>query len=344
MLKVLITGITGRVGANIAQNFLDHGHEVTGLVWPGDRQIEKMKAIGAEIIEGDLASSGDVNAAVDGQEVILHLGAAFQAGGPFTPEQYFDTNVKGTFNVLEASMNLRARLKHVLITSTDATMYKYPEDGIREPIAEDSLPLSTTDWYGYSKVLCESLLNRYHAQDNLRGTIIRFANVWGAGEILKFGQFHLSSFLKQFKIRTDDAGKATFKILQSEHDSSAGGPRFIVARDVNGRPWKKHQIEVRDIVHGYEQVVCNPATFGNVYQLGSKEPFTWDVLVPYISEKTGIPYSTVDLPMNPTFYEYDLSAARNDFGYAPSLSVFEMVDEAIRYNEEGGGSIVPTKV
>ena len=344
MLKVLITGITGRVGANIAQNFLDHGHEVTGLVWPGDRQIEKMKAIGAEIIEGDLASSGDVNAAVDGQEVILHLGAAFQAGGPFTPEQYFDTNVKGTFNVLEASKNLGDRLKHVLITSTDATMYKYPEDGISEPIAEDSLPLSTTDWYGYSKVLCESLLNRYHAQDNLRGTIIRFANVWGAGEILKFGQFQLSNFLKQFKIRTDDAGKATFKILQSEHDSSAGGPRFIVARDVNGRPWKKHQIEVRDIVHGYEQAVCNPATFGNVYQLGSKEPFTWDVLIPYISEKTGIPYSTVDLPMNPTFYEYDLTAARNDFGYAPSLSVFEMVDEAIRYNEEGGGSIVPTKV
>ena len=344
MLKVLITGITGRVGANIAQNFLDHGHEVTGLVWPGDRQIEKMKAIGTEIIEGDLASSGDVNAAVDGQEVILHLGAAFQAGGPFTPEQYFDTNVKGTFNVLEASKNLGDRLKHVLITSTDATMFKYPEDGISEPIAEDSLPLSTTDWYGYSKVLCESLLNRYHAQDNLRGTIIRFANVWGAGEILKFGQFQLSNFLKQFKIRTDDAGKATFKILQSEHDSSAGGPRFIVARDVNGRPWKKHQIEVRDIVHGYEQAVCNPATFGNVYQLGSKEPFTWDVLIPYISEKTGIPYSTVDLPMNPTFYEYDLTAARNDFGYAPSLSVFEMVDEAIRYNEEGGGSIVPTKV
>ena len=344
MLKVLITGITGRVGANIAQNFLDHGHEVTGMVWPGDRQIEKMKAIGAEIIEGDLASSGDVNAAVDGQEVILHLGAAFQAGGPFTPEQYFDTNVKGTFNVLEASKNLGNRLKHVLITSTDATMFKYPEDGISEPIAEDSLPLSTTDWYGYSKVLCESLLNRYHAQDDLRGTIIRFANVWGAGEILKFGQFHLSSFLRQFKIRTDDAGKATFKILQSEHDSSAGVPRFIVARDVNGRPWKKHQIEVRDIVHGYEQAVCNPATFGNVYQLGSKEPFTWDVLIPYISEKTGIPYSTVDLPMNPTFYEYDLSAARNDCGYAPSLSVFEMVDEAIRYNEEGGGSIVPTKV
>ena len=344
MLKVLITGITGRVGANIAQNFLSRGHAVTGLVWPGDRQIEKMKAIGAEVVEGDLASSADVNAAVDGQEVIIHLGAAFQAGGPFTPEQYFDTNVKGTFNVLEASKNLGDHLKHVLITSTDATMFKYPEGGISKPISENSLPLSTTDWYGYSKVLCESLLNRYHAQDNLQGTIIRFANVWGAGEILKFGQFHLSTFLKQFENRTDDAGEATFKLLQDEDQSNGGGPRLIVARDINGRPWKKHQIEVRDIVHGYERAVCSPATFGNVYQLGSMEPFTWDVLVPYISEKTGIPYSTFDLPMNPTFYEYDLSAAQRDFGYAPSLSVFEMVDEAIRYNEEGGGAIVPTQV
>ncbi len=343
-MKVLITGITGRVGANIAQNFLDHGHDVRGFVWPGDRQAEKMKAVGAEIVEGDLASSTDVNAAVDGREVILHLGAAFQAGGPFTPEQYFDTNVKGTFNVLEASKNLGNQLKHVLITSTDATMFKYPEGGIVKPIAEDSLPLSTTDWYGYSKVLCESLLNRYRAQDDLKGTIIRFANVWGAGEILNFGQFHLSHFLKQFEGRTDDAGKATYEVLQSESAKSDGGPRLIVARDVNGRPWKKHQVEVRDLVHAYDQAVGNPATFGNVYQLGSKEPFTWDVLIPYISEKTGIPYSTVDLATNPTFYEYDLSAAKNDFGYAPTLTLTDMVDEAIRYNTEGGGGIIPTSV
>lgn len=343
-MKVLITGITGRVGANVAQNFMERGHDVRGFVWPGDPQAEKMKAVGADIVQGDLASSADVNAAVDGQEVILHLGAAFQAGGPFTPEQYFDTNVKGTFNVLEAALGLGDRLKHVFITSTDATMFKYPEGGIDEPIGEDSLPLSTTDWYGYSKVLCESLLNRYRAQHDLRATIIRFANVWGAGEILNFKQFQLNHFLQQFEGRTDDAGKATYEILQAEAAKDGGVPRLIVARDANSRPWKKHQIEVRDIVHAYEQAVGNPNTFGNVYQLGSKEPFTWDVLIPYISEKTGMPYSTVDLPTNPTFYEYDLSAARNDFGYSPSLSLFEMVDEAIRYNAEGGGGIIPTSV
>jgi nucleoside-diphosphate-sugar epimerase len=343
-MKVLITGITGRVGANVAQRFLENGHDVRGFVWPGDRQAEKMKAVGAEIVEGDLASSGDVNAAVEEQEVILHLGAAFQAGGPFTPEQYMDTNVKGTFNILEAARGLDDQLNHVLITSTDATMFKYPEGGIDEPIAEDSLPLSTTGWYGYSKVLCESLANRYHAEDNLRVTIIRFANVWGAGEILNFGQFHLSTFLSNFAGRADDAGIATYEKLLAESDKTGGGPRLIVARDMNGRPWKKHNIEVRDIVHAYEKAVGNPNTFGNVYQLGANDPFTWDVLIPYISDKTGIPYSTVDLATNPTFYEYDLSAARNDFGYSPSLSAFEMVDEAIRFNTEGGGGIIPTKV
>ncbi len=339
-MKVLITGITGRVGANVAQKFLHNGHDVRGLVWPSDRQAEKMRSVGAEIVEGDLASSADVKAAAEGQEVILHLGAAFQAGGPFTPEQYIDINVKGTFNVLQASLELGGQLKHLIVTSTDATMSKYPPNGIDEPIVEDSLPLVATDWYGYSKVLCENLVDRYCRHDNLRATVLRFANVWGAGEILKFPSFYLRTFLKQFEHREDAAGKATYERLLAEDD---GELRLVVARDIKGRPWKKHNIEVRDIIHAYEQAVGNSNTFGKVYQLGAGKPFTWDELVPYLSEKMGIPYSVVDLAMAPNFYEYDLSAARNDFGYDPQLSIFDMVDEAIRYNEEGGGGIIPTE-
>src|SRR5689334_16502503 len=125
-MRILVTGITGRVGANVARHFLRQGHAVRGFVWPGDRQAEKLALLGAEILEGDLASSADVRRAVEDAEVILHLGAAFQAGGPFSPEQYFDTNVKGTFNVLEAALGLGDRLRHLVVTSTDATMDKYP--------------------------------------------------------------------------------------------------------------------------------------------------------------------------------------------------------------------------
>lgn len=343
-MNILITGITGRVGANVAQQFLSNGHQVRGFVWPGDRQQEKLKLLGAEIVEGDLKSNDEVKKAAQDMEVILHLGAAFQAGGPFTPEQYFDTNVKGLFNVLEAGLGLGDGLKHLVFSSTDATMFKYPPDGIPEPIREDSLPLVSTDWYGYTKVLGEHLVDRYVRHEDMPATVVRFANVWGAGEVLDFRQFHLQTFLDQFKNRTDDAGRKTYETLKDESDKVNGGPCLIVACDVNGRPWKKHNVEVRDIVHAFDRLVGNENTFGNTYQLGSREPFTWDEIIPYISEKTGIPHCRVNLATNPTFYEYDLSAAKSDFGYSPQNTVKQMVDEAIRYRAEGGGDIIPTKV
>jgi UDP-glucose 4-epimerase len=340
-MNILVTGITGRVGANVARHFLQKGHKVRGFVWPGDRQSEKLKQVGAEIVEGDLASNADVKRAVAGQEVILHMGAAFQAGGPFTPEQYFDTNVKGTFNVLEAALGLGDRLKHVIVTSTDATTFKYPENGIAEPIREDSLPLSTTDWYGYTKVLDEHLVNRYVRHDRLRATVVRFANVWGAGEILDFRQFHLKNFIDQLSSRTDAEAK---KALETMKKAYKGEPHLAVACDRNGRPWKKQMVEVREIVHAYDCAVGNANTFGKVYQLASKQPFTWDVLVPYMAKKLGAPYTRVNLPIAPTFYEYDLSAAKRDFGYNPQLTVEQMVDDAIRFKKEGAGDIIPTKV
>lgn len=340
-MNILITGITGRVGANVARHFLSKGHNVRGFVWPGDRQSEKLAQVGAEIVEGDLALSADVSAAADGQEVILHLGAAFQAGGPFTPEQYFDTNVKGTFNVLEAALGLGDSLKHVMLTSTDATMQKYPPEGIANPIREDSLPLASTDWYGYTKVLDEHLVDRYVRHENLRATVIRFSNVWGAGEVLDFRQFHLKNFIAQFESRTDEEGKQAYEQMKSAYE---GDPHLIIACDRNGRPWKKQMIEVREIVHAYDKAVGNPNTFGKVYQLASKEPFTWDSIVPYMAEKIGAPTTRVNLPMNPTFYEYDLSAAKNDFGYNPQLSVEEMVDEALKFRAGESQEIIPTQI
>jgi nucleoside-diphosphate-sugar epimerase len=340
-MNILVTGITGRVGANVARHFLGKGHKVRGFVWPGDRQSEKLKQVGAEIVEGDLASNADVKAAAAGQDVILHLGAAFQAGGPFTPEQYFDTNVKGTFNVLEAALGLGGKLKHCFITSTDATMSKYPPAGIPDPIRENSLPLDTTDWYGYTKALDEHLASRYVRHDKLPVTVIRFSNVWGAGEVLDFRQFHLKPFLDQFASRTDADGKRAYEQMKAEYK---GEPHLIIACDRNGRPWKKQMVEVREIVHAYDKAVGNPNTFGKVYQLASKEPFTWDRIVPYIAEKTGAPVTRVNLPVNPTFYEYDLSAAKRDFGYNPTMTVEQMVDDALRFKSEGAGDIIPTKV
>ena len=337
-MRILITGITGRIGANVAKRFVDNGDEVVGFVWPGDRQSEKIAQIGAEIIEGDLASSVDVARAARSTQAIFHLGAAFQAGGPFTPEQYFDTNVKGTFNVLEAASGLD-RLEHVIVTSTDATMFKYPPEGIEEPIREDSLPLVTTSWYGYSKILTEHLVDRYARETSMPATVFRFAATWGAGEALDFPQFHMRTFMDQLE-NSDDAESRTAFATMSE--AYKGEPHLIIAADRNGRAWKKHLVEVRDIVHAYEAALGNASTFGKTYQLASQEPFRWDEMIPYLAAQIGAPYTRVNLPVTPTFYEYDVSAARRDFGYDPPMTLNRIIDEALEHRRTGGGSIIPT--
>ncbi len=313
---------------------------MTGLVWHADRQSEKVSQIGADIVEGDLTSSKDVSSASGGADAIFHLGAAFQAGGPFTPEQYFDINVKGTFNVLEAA-SASDRVKHIIVTSTDGTMEKYPPEGIEEPIREDSLPLAATGWYGYTKVLTEHLVDRYVRAERLPATVFRFANAWGAGEALDFGQFHMQTFMEQLEGRGEPESRAAYESMSAAYD---GDPHLIIAADRNGRPWKKHFVEVRDIIHAYENALTNPATFGNTYQLASSEPFRWEVMIPYLAEKLNATYTKVNLPITPTFYEYDLSAARRDFNYNPPLSLFDMIDEAIAHRNTGKSEIIPTKV
>jgi len=338
-MNILITGITGRVGANVARHFLGQGHQVRGLVWPGDPQAAKMAKVGAEIVPGDLRVLADVQSATRDRDVIFHLGAAFQAGGPFTPEQYFDTNVKGTFNVLEAALGLGGHLRHLIYVSTDATMSKYPPGGIEKPLTETSLPVTATHWYGYTKGLGEHLVDRYVRHENLPATVFRFAMTLGAGEVLDFPMYRLRYYLSQFENREDAAGRATWLALQAEDD---GTDRLLVACDESGRPYKKHMVDVRDLVHAFDAAAGRESTFGRLYQLAAPEPFTWDEAVPYLASVLKLPHSRVNLAgTNPSFYEYDLTAARRDFGFAPRYAIKDTIDEAVRHVSGASEAIIP---
>ena len=88
-MKILITGISGRIGANLAKALIDEGHEVRGLVWEKDSRLEKFDKLHVELIEGSLVNPADVDRAVSGVEAICHLGAAFQGGGSLLQRRLF---------------------------------------------------------------------------------------------------------------------------------------------------------------------------------------------------------------------------------------------------------------
>src|SRR5947209_7716987 len=130
MARILVTGITGRIGSNLAAALLQAGHQVRGLVWPRDPRVEKLRALDVELLSGSLTEPEDVRQATEGMEVIYHLGGAFQGGGPFSEEEYFEINVRGTFLMLEAARALPG-LRHFLFASTDALYDKYVHGGMR---------------------------------------------------------------------------------------------------------------------------------------------------------------------------------------------------------------------
>ena len=51
-MHILVTGISGRIGANLAKSLLEAGHTVRGLVWERDRRLEKFATMDVELLEG----------------------------------------------------------------------------------------------------------------------------------------------------------------------------------------------------------------------------------------------------------------------------------------------------
>ena len=313
-MSILITGITGRIGANLARALVKRGHSVRGLVWPRDPRVDKLDGLGVELVSGSLTSPEDVQGAVKGASAVYHLGAAFQGGGPFSETDYFEINVRGTFNMLEAA-RAQDPPPRFIFAGTDAVYEKYVPGGLIDPIREDRTPRRCRGWYALSKSLGEELCTGYWLTFELPVVVLRFCMVFGAGEILDFPQFRLSGL----------KGRPEFKGMWQ------GAERLVVLRDREGRPFKKHVADVRDIVHGCRLAMGAEDVAGKTIQLAGPAPFAWDEAVPYLSERLDVPYIEAVPRGDPTFYEFDLSRARKLLGFNPRYTIREMIDDALAY-------------
>ena len=107
--KVLVTGAEGFIGSHLVEQLLKKGFKVRALVqynsfsnrgWLED--IKKSKNL--EIIFGDIRSLDMTKDLTKGISKVFHLAALISIPYSYkTPDSYFETNVKGTLNILESS-------------------------------------------------------------------------------------------------------------------------------------------------------------------------------------------------------------------------------------------------
>jgi len=172
-MKILVVGGAGYIGSHVSYAFADRGDEVAILdnFRSGNRNNCPKSA---RIIECDIMDRPRLDEALSaGWDAVVHLAALKAAGESMkNPADYALNNISGTINLL--SSMLRANSPPLLFSSS-AAIFGEP---ICLPIDEDH-PKQPRNFYGFTKLEIENLLDWYAALKGFRWVSLRYFNAAG---------------------------------------------------------------------------------------------------------------------------------------------------------------------
>jgi dihydroflavonol-4-reductase len=146
--RVFLTGSTGMIGSNIAEQLVERGDQVRALVRAGS-DAAPLEAMGVEIVRGDITDAADVLRAADGCEYVVHS-AAVLGGQTQVAGEHHAVNVVGTGHVLDAAAKVGATRVVQLSTTTffDAKSTPLTEHSPLDPDPSDD-PYTVTKRAAY---------------------------------------------------------------------------------------------------------------------------------------------------------------------------------------------------
>jgi UDP-glucose 4-epimerase len=343
-MRVLVTGATGRVGANMVARLLASGADVRAMVMPGDPQAVKLSTMsGLEIVEAELTDQAAIDAACRDVTHVVHLAAQLVRGE--TPvDRFFDINAFGTLRLLEGVVKAGG-VERFLLASTDGT-YR-PGDPPMVPLPEDA-PQEPADYYGTSKLLGETILRNHAAQFDIPYVITRFATVLDPVEAA--GLFRVSwmrALLRKAELGRDTNIWQLFRghptmarifdsAVRDAPDETAAG---LLGPD--GQPWSLHLLDVRDAVEGLYLALTVPAAQGMAFNIAAAGPTRHDDGASVVAEVYGVPKVLVEMPTTWQL-EMTVKAAQDILGYQPRHD-FRSVVEAAR-SGVAGDEYIPARV
>ena len=187
-MKVLVTGSAGFIGFHLAKILLDQGYIVHGYDGVTDYYDVSLKHKRHNMLDeypkfsktiGMLETASLLNSVAETfrPDIIVHLAA--QAGVRYSlenPRAYIDSNIVGTFNVMEVARELK--VKHLLMASTSSV---YGANEIM-PFVESEKTDTPLTIYAATKRANESMAHSYAHLWNIPTTMFRFFyGIWSVG-------------------------------------------------------------------------------------------------------------------------------------------------------------------
>ena len=180
---VLVTGCTGLLGSWLCKELINRKANVVGLIrdWVpksvliDDGYIDKMN-----IVRGDINDFQTMERIINEYEieVVFHLAAqTIVETANRNPLSTFESNIKGTWNILEACRRV-STVKKIIIASSDKAYGDQPV----LPYDED-MPLQGTHPYDVSKSCADLIAKTYHTTYGTPVCITRCGNFYGGGDL-----------------------------------------------------------------------------------------------------------------------------------------------------------------
>ncbi|HEY1440510.1 MAG TPA: NAD-dependent epimerase/dehydratase family protein [Mycobacterium sp.] len=182
--RVLVTGGSGFVGANLVSTLLDRGYPVRSF----DRAPSPLPPHPQlEVLQGDITDTSVCAAAVDGIDTVIHTAAIIELmGGASVTDEYrqrsFAVNVGGTENLVHAGE--AAGVKRFVYTSSNSVVM----GGQHIAGGDETLPYTGrfNDLYTETKVVAERFVLSQNGVGDMLTCAIRPSGIWGRGDQTMF--------------------------------------------------------------------------------------------------------------------------------------------------------------
>ncbi len=254
-MRMLVTGAAGFIGSHLSERLLSDGHEVLGLDNLSAGLLENLpKHKNFEFKKLDIRDERSVLEVTKDVDSVFHFAAdPLVKESAERPAESFEVNARGTLNLLEGARKHGARAFVFASTSAvygDAKVFPTPE----------TYPIVPISNYAASKISAESYVSSYCSSYGMRGTVLRYANI--------FGQ----------RSRHGVAHDFYFKLKRN--------PRELLILG-NGKQSKSY-LFISDCIGGSLLAYKKQRDVFDIFNIGSDKAFTVDQIADIVSREMGV--------------------------------------------------------
>lgn len=321
-MKIMLCGGAGYIGSHMAQMLAEQGHDLCVLdnLSTGHREAAKW----GEFIAADLRDTEALDGAFKRHKVdaVMHFCALSLVGQSVSePYPYYQNNVAGTLNLLEAMQ--RHDVNQIVFSST-AAVFGNPV----APLIDESHPKAPVNPYGATKLMVERILADAHAAYGLRSVALRYFNAAGALPEYGIGEAHAcETHLIPNVLKSALATGPALKVFGDDYETVDG----TCVRDY---------VHVQDLAqaHALALSFMDREDGAHAFNLGNGQGFSVRQVIDAASQVTGVPIPFSVAPRrtgDPAILVAASDRARQQLGWQPRWTELgPIIESAWRWHRD----------